>query len=224
MTPTIYIPRDAVARALGADEIAEAIAEAAPDARIIRNGSRGMLWLEPLVEIEIDGQRHGFGPIEAEDVPALMADPESHPKALGPVDEIPYFARQTRLTFQRVGLIDPLDFDAYEAHGGLAGLRRALGLTGAEIVAEVTESGLRGRGGAGFPTGIKWNTVLGADASQKYIVCNADEGDSGTFAARLRMEGAPVLRPPPRAVIPPLWPRRNRRRRRDVRPRRADRV
>ena len=147
-----------------------------------------MVWLEPLVEVEIDGRRHGFGPLSVADVPALL---DGELQGLGPVEEIPFFKAQDRLTFARVGRIDPLDLSSYEAEGGLAGLRRALAMSAAEIVAEVTESGLRGRGGAGFPTGIKWETVRGAAGPQKYIVCNADEGDSGTFADRMLMEGDP---------------------------------
>ena len=188
----IWVPLDSAAKALGADEVAGAIASEAAarglDVQVIRNGSRGMIWLEPLVEVEQDGVRVGYGPVSAEDVPALL---DGKLASLGPVDAIPFYAKQTRLTFARVGVIDPLDLADYEAHGGLAGLRRAIAMTGAEIVKEVTDSGLRGRGGAGFPTGIKWNTVLGADADQKYIVCNADEGDSGTFADRMVMEGDP---------------------------------
>jgi len=195
MTRTLYLPRDAAARALGADAVAEAVRTEAKardiDIRLIRTGTRGMIWLEPLLEIVVDGVRHGIGPMTAADVPALFDDPTTHPKALGPVEAIPFFARQTRLTFQRCGVIDPLSLDDYRAHGGLAGLHRALGMSPAEIVAEVTESGLRGRGGAGFPTGIKWTTVLNAQADRKYIVCNADEGDSGTFADRMIMEGDP---------------------------------
>ena len=190
-----WVPRDAAARALGADAVAAAIAAEAVsrgiEVEIIRNGSRGMIWLEPLVEIATQGPRTGFGPIAPEDVPGLFDNPETHPKALGRVEEIPFFARQTRLTFARCGLIDPLSPGDYAAHGGLDGLRRALGMPAAEIVAEVTESGLRGRGGAGFPTGVKWATVLGAKADRKYVVCNADEGDSGTFADRMLMEGDP---------------------------------
>ena len=189
----IYIPRDAAARALGADDVARAMqAELAArglDAEIIRNGSRGMVWLEPLVEIETAAGRTAFGPATPADVAAILEGTST--LALGPVEAIPFFARQTRLTFARVGLIDPLDLDAYIAHGGLAGLRRALTLTDAQIVAEVKESGLRGRGGAGFPTGIKWETVRTAPGARKYIVCNADEGDSGTFADRMLMEGDP---------------------------------
>ncbi|MFV0386643.1 formate dehydrogenase beta subunit, partial [Paracoccus sp. (in: a-proteobacteria)] len=188
----IYVPMDSAARAVGADAVAEAIAReaAARDmpVQIIRNGTRGMIWLEPLVEIDAGEGRVGFGPVAPGDVPALL---DGTLDSLGPVEDIPYFARQTRLTFARCGVIDPLDLDDYQAHGGLAGLRRAIAMTQAQIVQEVTDSGLRGRGGAGFPTGIKWNTVMQADAAQKYIVCNADEGDSGTFADRMIMEGDP---------------------------------
>jgi len=191
----IYVPRDAAARALGADAVAKAVVDQAARrgvaVTLVRNGSRGMVWLEPLVEVETDAGRVGFGPVEVADVAGILDAPESHPKALGLVEAIPFLARQTRLTFQRVGVVDPLSLDDYEAHHGLKGLRRALGMTGAEVVAEVKDSGLRGRGGAGFPTGIKWETVRTAPGDRKYIVCNADEGDSGTFADRMLMEGDP---------------------------------
>jgi len=186
----IFVPRDAAARALGADEVAEAVALCAPDATVVRNGSRGMVWLEPLVEIETEAGRVAFGPISPDEVPALIAAPDAHPKALGAVEKIPFFARQSRLTFARCGVTDPLSLQDYREHGGLVGLRAALSDPDA-IVAAITESGLRGRGGAGFPTGLKWKTVAQADADQKYIVCNADEGDSGTFADRMLMEGDP---------------------------------
>jgi formate dehydrogenase iron-sulfur subunit len=189
----VWVPRDAAAKAVGADAVAEAIrAEAAArglDVTIVRNGSRGMVWLEPLVEVEVAGVRHGFGPAAPGDAAAILDG--TCGKALGPVEDLDWMKRQTRLTFARVGVIDPLDLAGYEAHGGLAGLRRALGMTDAAIVQEVTDSGLRGRGGAGFPTGIKWETVRKARADRKYIVCNADEGDSGTFADRMLMEGDP---------------------------------
>lgn len=186
----VWVPIDAAARALGADEVAEAVQREMGVAPT-RNGSRGMIWLEPLMEIEIDGVRHGFGPVAPEDVPAILADPKGHPLALGPVEDLPWMKRQTRLTFARVGVIDPLSLEEYKAHGGLEGLKAALAAPG-KIVTEVTESGLRGRGGAGFPTGIKWATVAKAAADRKYIVCNADEGDSGTFADRMVMEGDPL--------------------------------
>ena len=185
----VFVPMDSAAKALGADLVAAALAAAAPDAEIIRTGTRGMIWLEPLVEVEIDGVRQGYGPATPEDAAAILDG--SSEKALGPVEELDWVTRQARLTFARVGVIDPLSLSDYETHGGLSGLRRALDMTGEEIVGEVTASGLRGRGGAGFPTGIKWKTVLEADAPQKYIVCNADEGDSGTFADRMIMEGDP---------------------------------
>jgi formate dehydrogenase iron-sulfur subunit len=192
----IYVPCDAAAVSVGADEVAEAIKSLIEqrklDATLVRNGTRGLLWLEPLVEIEDGGKRIGYGPIGIEDVPALF-EKAPHPKALGDVEEIPYLKSQQRVTFARCGVIDPLSVDEYEKLGGLGGLKKAIQLPAADIVKMVTESGLRGRGGAGFPTGIKWNTVAATAADQKYIVCNADEGDSGTFADRMLMEGDPFL-------------------------------
>ena len=189
----VYVPRDAAARALGADEVAKAVLSEAKarglDVTLVRNGTRGMIWLEPLVEIETDAGRTGFGPVGPSDVAAILDG--SSDKALGPVEDLPFFKGQTRLTFARVGLTDPLSLSDYEAHGGLAGLKKALAMSGEAVVKEVTDSGLRGRGGAGFPTGIKWETVRKAEGAQKYIVCNADEGDSGTFADRMLMEGDP---------------------------------
>ena len=182
----IYVPRDAAARALGADAVADAFADLGH--QVIRNGSRGMIWLEPLVEIEEGGVRRAYGPVTPGDVAGILAGSVA---SLGPVENIPFFARQRRLTFARCGLIDPLNLADYEAHGGLKGLRRALELGSDGIIAQMKESGLRGRGGAGFPTGIKWETVARAQGAQKYIVCNADEGDSGTFADRMIMEGDP---------------------------------
>ena len=187
----IYLPLDSAAVALGADEVAEAILARGDDVTLVRNGSRGMVWLEPLVEVETPAGRMAFGPMTVADVPALFGDLSSHPKALGLTDDLPWMKAQTRLTFARVGVVDPVSLDDYRAHGGLAGLERALGMTAPEMVAEVTASGLRGRGGAGFPTGIKWKTVSEAKADRKYIVCNADEGDSATFADRMLMEGDP---------------------------------
>ncbi|MGR3454984.1 NADH-ubiquinone oxidoreductase-F iron-sulfur binding region domain-containing protein [Pseudooceanicola sp.] len=192
----IYLPADAAAKALGAEAVAAAVLREAAARGVavdlIRTGTRGMIWLEPLLEVETDAGRTGFGPLTVAEIPALFdATFGDHPKALGSVERIPWFAQQTRLTFARCGRIDPLSLAAYEAEGGLTGLRRALAMSDADIVAELTESGLRGRGGAGFPTGIKWETVRKAQAERKYVVCNADEGDSGTFADRMLMEGDP---------------------------------
>jgi formate dehydrogenase iron-sulfur subunit len=197
----VFVPRDAAAISVGADDVARAIqAEAAARGialQLVRNGSRGLLWLEPFVEVETPAGRIGYGPVAAEDVPGLFAagfaDGGDHPLRHGKPEEIPYLAKQQRLTFARCGITDPLSLDDYEAHDGLKGLRAALALEPAAIVETVTASGLRGRGGAGFPTGIKWRTVLQAQADRKYIVCNADEGDSGTFADRMIMEGDPFL-------------------------------
>jgi formate dehydrogenase iron-sulfur subunit len=190
----LYLSQDAAAKALGAEAVAAAIRAAAPAVELVRTGSRGMVWLEPLLEVDSPAGRLAFGPLTAAEVPELFADgppgPE-HPRCLGPTEALSWMRRQTRLTFARCGVTDPLSLAEYEAHGGLAGLRRALGMTPQEIVAEVTDSGLRGRGGAGFPTGVKWATVLGARGPRKYVVANADEGDSGTFADRMLMEGDP---------------------------------
>ena len=201
MTVTVYVPRDAAALALGADAVAAAVATQAKargaDVKIVRNGSRGMVWLEPLVEVETPAGRIAYGPVAAEDVAGLFdagfLEGGDHPLGHGLTGEIPFFKGQTRLTFARCGLTDPLSLADYEAHGGLAGLKNALAMEPAAIVAQVTDSGLRGRGGAGFPTGIKWKTVLDAPADRKFIVCNADEGDSGTFADRMIMEGDPFV-------------------------------
>ncbi|EXG81543.1 formate dehydrogenase beta subunit [Cryptosporangium arvum] len=190
---TVYVPRDSSARSVGADDVADALTGLGVD--VVRNGSRGMFWLEPFVEVDTPSGRVGYGPVAAADVPGLLAagmpDGGAHPLRVGLVDDVPWLARQNRITFARMGVVDPLSPDDYEAHGGLAGLRRALSLSPAEVVEEVTESGLRGRGGAGFPAGIKWKTVLGCDGPLKFVCANADEGDSGTFADRMMLEGDP---------------------------------
>ncbi|WP_369263961.1 formate dehydrogenase beta subunit [Streptomyces sp. R35] len=198
---TVYVPRDSAARSVGADEVADALQRAADRGDfaidVVRNGSRGMLWLEPLVEVATPQGRVGYGPVRPEDVDDLLAagllDGADHPLRLGVMDELPWLAGQTRVTFARVGVTDPLSTDDYLEHGGLVGLRAALGRAPADVVAEVTASGLRGRGGAGFPAGIKWKTVLECADDLKFVCCNADEGDSGTFADRMLMEGDPFL-------------------------------
>ena len=199
MTTRIYVPADAAALSVGANEVASALLREAAarglDIEVRRTGSRGLLWLEPLVEVATPAGRMGYGPVTPADVPGLieagMLEGRPHRLSAGLVDNHEYLAGQQRLTFARAGLIEPLSLADYEAAGGLKGLRRALELAPADIVEAVVTSGLRGRGGAGFPTGIKWRTVAGAPADQRYIVCNADEGDSGTFADRLLMEGDP---------------------------------
>ena len=192
----LFVPKDVSALAVGADAVAAALAaQAGSGVQIIRTGSRGMAWLEPLIEIETPKGRIGYGPVSVRDVPGLLAagllSGGDHALRIGRPEDHPFMARQTRLTFARCGLVDPQSLDDYRAHGGLEGLKRALAMEGMAIVDEVTASGLRGRGGAGFPTGIKWKTVAEATGNRKYIVCNADEGDSGTFADRMILEGDP---------------------------------
>ena len=202
MTTRVFVPRDAAALSVGADEVAAEVLRVAVerglDIELVRNGSRGLFWLEPMVEIETPGGRIAFGPVSVEDVASVL-DPNAGPKAdgsgaslhLGLTEEIEYLKRQERLTFARCGIIDPLSLTDYIAHGGYRGLERALSMAPSAVVEEVVSSGLRGRGGAGFPTGIKWRTVANEPGLQKYIVCNADEGDSGTYADRMLMEGDP---------------------------------
>ncbi|MCQ8783347.1 formate dehydrogenase beta subunit [Mangrovibrevibacter kandeliae] len=195
----VFIPLDSFAVACGADEIADDLTRIAAERKleieIVRTGSRGMAWLEPLVEVETPNGRIGYGPVEPGEVEALvkagLLDGAEHEKHIGRPDEHPFIKAQTRLVFRRCGITDPLSLGDYRAHDGLKGLERAIALGPAGIIAEVTESGLRGRGGAGFPTGIKWKTVADAPGAKKYIVANADEGDSGTFADRMIMEGDP---------------------------------
>ena len=224
MTATrIFVPADAAAIAVGADRVAHALASALVakglDGTITRTGSRGMFWLEPMVEVETPSGRVAYGPVAVTDVPGLLdaglLNGAPHALRIGNPQDHPFLATQNRLTFARCGIIDPRSVADYRGHGGYMGLARALELGPDRTIAEVTQSGLRGRGGAGFPTGIKWKTVRDAPGGQKYpaaepqkypgaepqkypggqkyIVCNADEGDSGTFADRMLMEGDPFV-------------------------------
>ena len=201
MTIKIYIPRDSSALSMGAEKVALAIGNEAKkrglDVHIIRNGSRGLYWLETMVEVSTASGRVAYGPVKVRDVPSLFDADFAHGKAhalnLGLTEELPWLKKQQRLTFARVGITDPISLTDYIAHEGYQGLKNALTLSANEIVKTVTDSGLRGRGGAAFPTGIKWNTVLGCQSEQKYIVCNADEGDSGTYSDRMIMEGDPFV-------------------------------
>ena len=199
--PRIFVPHDAGALALGADEVERAIVLAERcrgiAVEIVRTGSRGLYWLEPMIEVATAQGRIAYGPVHADDVEPLFdagfLDGRPHPLRLGPPEEIPFLKRQTRFTFARCGVIDRLSVDDYRAHAGFVGLERAIALGPDATVEEIVKSGLRGRGGAGFPTGIKWRTTAQAKAPQKYVVCNADEGDSGTFADRMIMEGDPFV-------------------------------
>jgi formate dehydrogenase iron-sulfur subunit len=201
MSITVYVPCDSAALAVGADRVARRIAEEAAlrhiDITVVRNGSRGLFWLEPLVEVNTPQGRIAYGPVQASDVAALFDAGfligGAHALCHGPTAEIPYLKKQERLTFARMGVTDPLSLPDYMAHEGFMGVKRALEMTPEAIVQEVLDSGLRGRGGAAFPAGIKWKTVLGLRAAQKYVVCNADEGDSGTYSDRMTMEGDPYM-------------------------------
>src|SRR4249920_617568 len=201
MSALVFISRDSGALCVGADEVARALFKAAEkrglDIEVVRTGSRGMYWLEPTIEVALPEGRVGYGPVKPADIDSLldagMLEGDKHPLSLGLVEDIPFFKRQTRLTFKNCGIVDPRSLEDYKAHGGCQGLAKAIDVGPEAIVEEVVNSGLRGRGGAGFPTGIKWRTVAQTPPQQKYIVCNADEGDSGTFADRMIMEGDPLV-------------------------------
>ena len=200
MSTRIYLPRETTASSLGAELLASAITTEAKyrnlDITLVRNGSRGACFLEPLIEVDTPQGRVGYGPVQLDDIPDLFdagfLNGGQHKLALGNVEELPWFQNQERLTFARCGLIDATSVTEYQALGGYVGLSNALAKPAKEVLQDVLDSGLRGRGGAAFPTGIKWRTVMDAQAEQKYIVCNADEGDSGTFSDRLIMEGDPL--------------------------------
>jgi formate dehydrogenase iron-sulfur subunit len=192
----VHVPNDTSARSIGADDLARAIIDRYPDVTVVRNGSRGAYFLEPLLEVEEGSERLGFANVSVDDLEALFGNTSkplrAHPKCIGPVESYPWFRAQQRQSFARAGQIDPLSLADYRRHNGLLGLERAIALPSPQaIIDEVKRSGLRGRGGAAFPAGIKWQTVRDASANTKYIVCNADEGDSGTFADRLLMEADP---------------------------------
>jgi formate dehydrogenase iron-sulfur subunit len=199
MIVRVYVPIDAAALSVGSHAVAKAVATEARRrglaCEIVRNGSRGLFWLEPMVEVATEAGRIAYGPVTEADVPGLfdagLLEGGPHALHLGLTEDIPYLKAQQRLTFARCGIVDPMSLEDYAATGGWQGLAKALALEPRAIVQAVLDSGLRGRGGAGFPTGIKWRTVLDAPSDQKYIVCNADEGDSGTFADRMLLEGDP---------------------------------
>jgi formate dehydrogenase iron-sulfur subunit len=200
-TVKIYVPGDSAALAVGADEVAEALQRGAQargaSIELVRNGSRGLFWLEPMVEVQTSQGRVAYGPVEPSDVEGLLdaglLQGAAHALCHGPTEHMPWLLRQERQTFSRMGVTDPLSIEDYEAHGGLEGLRRALALDSTAVVQQVLDSGLRGRGGAAFPAGIKWKTVAAAQSAQKYVCCNADEGDSGTYSDRMVMEGDPFM-------------------------------
>lgn len=201
MRATVYVPQDSGALSLGAEAVASAVqAEArkrGQELQLIRNGSRGMYWLEPLLEVVTTAGRVAYGPVSPSDVPSVfeggLLQGASHPLHLGLTEEIPYFRKQERMTSARVGVTDPTSLEDYCSYGGFRGLHNALSLSAEQIIKELIESGLRGRGGAAFPTGVKWKTAFDTPSAQKYVVCNADEGDSGTFSDRMIMEGDPFI-------------------------------
>ncbi|MGI9272529.1 MAG: formate dehydrogenase beta subunit [Woeseiaceae bacterium] len=200
MRTRIYVPRETAAISVGADDVAIAVARYAKENKceieLIRNGSWGATWLEPMFEVVVDDKRIAYGNVEPDDVAGLfeagLLNGGDHAKHLGPVDEIPYLIKQDRWTFWRCGLINPLSVEDFQAHQGFEAISKAFEMGQQPVIDAIKESGLRGRGGAAFPAGIKWQTVADTKGEQKYVACNADEGDSGTFSDRMMMESDPL--------------------------------
>jgi formate dehydrogenase iron-sulfur subunit len=201
-----YLSGDSSAIALGADRLAKQLLAADTSLNLIRNSSRALFWLEPLLEVELPTQsglrRIGFGPLNKATLTALLAEGLldihadhallKHPLCLGHLNEHTFLKTQQRVVFKRLGLHAPLDIAAYTSSQGFVGLARVLTLQPTQVIEQLKASGLRGRGGAAFPAAIKWQTVANAASPKKYVVCNADEGDSGSYADRLVMEGDPL--------------------------------
>ena len=194
MTVRVRLSQDTASVALGGKAVAHVLREAGVE--IVPVGSRGMFWLEPLLEVEATTGWIAFGPVAANDVAGILDAVRAgapHPLSLSRIEEHPFLKAQTRLSFARCGVVNPASLEDYTLAGGMAGLKRAIAIGQKATRDEVLNSGLRGRGGAGFPAGIKWNGAADAPGDVKYVVCNADEGDSGTYADRMLMEGDPFL-------------------------------
>ncbi len=210
--PSIFIGAATCGRAAGASAVLEAInlalANHSIEARITQVGCLGLCYAEPLVDIIKPGHpRIHYGNLTPELATQLIEDYllKDNPRpdlALGTTGdgtlpdipelyELPVLKPQVRIALRNCGLIDPENINHYIARGGYGGLVRALGMTPETVITEVQQSGLRGRGGAGFPTGLKWGFCRKAPGETKYIICNADEGDPGAFMDRSLLEGDP---------------------------------
>ena len=211
-SPVIFIGTATCGRAAGADTVLEAINAALERHKIKANitqvGCLGLCYAEPLVDIIKPGRpRIHYGnltpELAAQLVEEYLVNDNPHPDlALGTTGngrlpdipdlyELPVLKPQVRIALRNCGLIDPENINHYIARGGYRGLTRALEMTPEAVISEVQESGLRGRGGAGFPTGMKWGFCRKAQGEPKYIICNADEGDPGAFMDRSLLEGDP---------------------------------
>ncbi len=216
--PLIHMGMGTCGRAAGAGDVLSAVERTleriSPHARILKVGCIGMCYLEPLMAVRKPGKPFiyygNLTPKKAEQVlSSYVGDDDPQTKSAvctlsegstngnGTVDGIPPFSDlpmirpQVRIALRNCGLIDPENIDEYVARGGYAGLHRALSMDPEEVIEEVKRSGLRGRGGAGFPTGVKWGFARKSPGKDKYIICNADEGDPGAFMDRSLLEGDP---------------------------------
>ncbi|HET7490005.1 MAG TPA: NuoF family protein [Acidimicrobiales bacterium] len=160
------------------------------DVGVKRVGCLGLCAGGPLVSVPETGEL--YREVTAAGAPELAAALAAADPTAPRAQPDPFFARQVRVVTEHLGRIDPESLDDYLAVDGYAALERALAeLSPGEVLAEVTASGLRGRGGAGYPTGLKWQTVAKAPGAAKYVICNADEGDPGAFMDRSVLESDP---------------------------------
>ncbi|MBX9659494.1 MAG: SLBB domain-containing protein [Nitrospiraceae bacterium] len=181
----LYLSKDTSSCAAGAERLAEAW-RSRFDVELVRTSSRGAFFLEPMVERDSPDGRLAWCQVAPADLPRILAG-----NGGVPVSTIPFLAKQARHTFASFGVTEPLSTAAYQAHGGLAGLRAAQQMSPAAIIQEIKTSRLRGRGGAAFPVWKKWEVAAATTADRKYVVANADEGDAGTYCDRMIMEGDP---------------------------------
>ena len=210
--PHIIVGTATCGRAAGALAVIDAInAELAKhniEATITHVGCIGICYAEPLVDIvKPNRPRICYSNVTPNIVPQIIEDyivnDNPHPDLAlgtigdGSVDGIPKFfdlpmlKPQVRISLRNCGIIDPEKINHYIARGGYAGLAKALSMKPEEVIEEIKTSGLRGRGGAGFPTGMKWEFCRNAPGTTKYLICNADEGDPGAFMDRSLLESDP---------------------------------
>lgn len=210
--PVIFIGMGTCGLAAGGDKVKEAIEEELKKlkikALILPTGCVGYCAREVIVDIKLPGQnRISYCEVTPKIVPkliqrAIVEKGVLKEKLLGSYDKSddkapyinddPFFKRQLKIVLENCGIIDPMSIDAYIAHGGFRGLDKTLRLNTSEgVVKEILDSGLRGRGGGGFPTGKKWELAAKEKAEQKYVICNADEGDPGAFMDRSLLESDP---------------------------------
>jgi len=210
--PLIFIQNATCGLAAGGKELRSVLEEELPrlgvEADVIPTGCIGMCFAEPLVDIKMPGKpRVCYSEVTPKKLREILNSHlvEGKPltdyamgtlgdgriKGIRPLFDLPVLKPQVRIALRNCGIINPAELDHYLARDGYQGLQRAIKMKPEEVIEEVVASGLRGRGGGGFPTGLKWKFCRAAEGSDKYLICNADEGDPGAFMDRSLLEGDP---------------------------------